>query len=109
MSRKLEGEIELAIDVLKLGGQNAAELAIKILERTLETSTKGFIVTDFFTDEAFRSLMAKVKSKRYSLGMSQGDLAKILGVSPAAIGQWERREGRPRPESFKKLQEFINE
>jgi len=109
MSRKLEGEIELAIDVLKLGGQNATELAIKILERALETSTKGLIIDGFFDDESFRSLIAKAKSKRYSLGMSQGDLAKILGVSPAAIGQWERREGRPRPESFKKLQEFINE
>jgi len=108
MSRKLEGEIELAIEVLKLGGQNATELAIKILERILASSAKGFVMTDF-SDESFRSVMAKVRSKRYELGLSQGDLAKMLGVSPASIGQWERREVTPRGEAFNKLQEFLND
>lgn len=40
--------------------------------------------------------MTGIKELRQRLGMSRGELAVALGVHPNAIGNWERREGKPR-------------
>jgi len=40
-----------------------------------------------------------IRSLRNRLGISQADLAKLVGVSTVAVGNWESGKSKPRPES----------
>jgi DNA-binding transcriptional regulator YiaG len=40
-----------------------------------------------------------IRSLRTRLGISQADLAKLVGVSAVAVGTWESGRSRPRPET----------
>jgi len=40
-----------------------------------------------------------IRSLRSRLGISQAELAKLVGVSTVAVGQWESGRARPRAES----------
>ena len=44
-----------------------------------------------------------LKEKRESLGMTQIDVSKAVGVSVAAYRLWEQGGGNPGPENLKKL------
>jgi len=40
-----------------------------------------------------------IRTLRKRLGISQADLAKLVGVSTVAVGTWESGRSRPRAES----------
>ena len=40
-----------------------------------------------------------IRALRSRLGISQAELAKLVGVSTVAVGQWESGRSRPRAES----------
>ena len=44
--------------------------------------------------------MSKIREARKALGISQGQLALMLGVTPGAVGQWEHGQTRPRAEKL---------
>jgi len=47
-------------------------------------------------DKIAENISSEIKQKRISLGLTQGQLAKILGVSPNTLARWERGELKPR-------------
>lgn len=53
------------------------------------------------------SLSSKLRSKRVSLGLSQRELAKKIGVTGTSISQWEREENIPKGASLFKLAEVL--
>lgn len=44
-----------------------------------------------------------IRSLRTRLGISQADLAKLVGVSAVAVGNWELGKSKPRDESKAKI------
>ena len=44
-----------------------------------------------------------IKAQRKRLGLSQAELAEILGVAVSAVGMWESGERRPRHETIPTL------
>ena len=51
--------------------------------------------------------MNKVKELRLNKGIQQKDLAISLGISQAAISDWERGKKNPKDENLRKLCEFF--
>lgn len=51
--------------------------------------------------------MNAIKVKRTQNGLSQADLAKLLGVSQQAITQWETGKAMPRGETLIKLADLF--
>lgn len=49
----------------------------------------------------------KIKVLRVQAGMTQTALAKALGVSQQAVGQWETGDGLPRAELLPKLAKLL--
>ena len=47
---------------------------------------------------------ASIRQARKAAGMTQRDLALVVGVSAAAVGHWERARWVPRPESWVQLE-----
>ena len=50
----------------------------------------------------------RIKLLREEKGLKQDELSKILGVSPSAIGMYERDEREPNDDITLKLAEFFN-
>lgn len=50
--------------------------------------------------------MNAIKNLRNSIGLSQADFAKAVGISQSAISQIERNLMRPKPDVAKKLVSF---
>jgi DNA-binding transcriptional regulator YiaG len=50
-------------------------------------------------DQVVRLSPRLLRSLRARLGISQADLAKLVGVSAVAVGTWETGRSKPRPES----------
>lgn len=48
-----------------------------------------------------------IKNKRISLGFTQSELAKIIGVTPVAISKWELGLTKPRPKYCQKLESVL--
>jgi len=55
------------------------------------------------TAENVRFSARSVKSQRERLGFSQADYAKLVGVSPMTIFNWEQGKSRPRQEQLASL------
>jgi transcriptional regulator with XRE-family HTH domain len=53
------------------------------------------------------TLSEKLKTCRTRLGISQGQLAKMLGVDVSTLGKWERGESHPTQKSLKIIESFI--
>lgn len=51
--------------------------------------------------------MKRIKELRLSKGLSQAELAKILGYNQTAIGKYERGELEPSIETMEKLCDFF--
>ncbi|MCX5885487.1 MAG: helix-turn-helix transcriptional regulator [Proteobacteria bacterium] len=54
-----------------------------------------------------KTLGEKIKSYRWSLGLTQKELAKRLGIDPTTLGKWERCESKPSKELLEKLNNFL--
>ena len=83
---------ELEHDVRALKAARAEEQVRTKIRAATETVAGGQAATIRMTPRLIRSL-------RNRLGISQAELAKLVGVSTVAVGQWESGRSRPRPES----------
>jgi transcriptional regulator with XRE-family HTH domain len=54
-----------------------------------------------------RKLGERIKLAREKMGLTQAQLAKKLGVSPGAVGQWEIERGVPATERLGALADFL--
>lgn len=79
------------------------------LERTiafLETQTRNSLqapkpITELNGDARFSA--RSVKAQRRRIGLSAAQYAKLVGVSPLTIYNWEHNKSRPRKEQFAAL------
>ena len=53
-------------------------------------------------------LGGRITKARQTLGMTQVELARRLGVDPGTLGKWERGEKKPTKEDTKKMSEILN-
>jgi transcriptional regulator with XRE-family HTH domain len=56
---------------------------------------------------ARRRLGERIKSAREKMGLTQGQVAKILGISRGAVGQWEIGLGAPATERLGMLSGYL--
>jgi transcriptional regulator with XRE-family HTH domain len=54
-----------------------------------------------------RTLGERILTARRLLGLSQGELARRLGVDPSTLGRWERDEARPSAKLSDNLSVFL--
>ena len=50
-----------------------------------------------------------LRKRRKALGLSQMDLAKLVGVSLLTVQIWERGVSKPKPENKEKLEQVLSE
>ena len=50
-----------------------------------------------------------LRERRKALGLSQMELARLVGVSLLTIQTWERGVSEPKPENREKLEQVLNE
>lgn len=67
-----------------------------LLERQRETQSRNAAV--------YRDAGAEIRSLRLAHGLTQHDTALLIGVSPTALGQWERGEAPPQ---VRRVKEFF--
>lgn len=48
-----------------------------------------------------------IRQFRYAHGYSARDMAKLIGVSPTSLREWERGDRQPSPEKEAKLRGFM--
>ena len=48
-----------------------------------------------------------IRQFRYTHGYSARDMAKLIGVSPTSLREWERGDRQPSPEKEAKLRGFM--
>jgi len=84
--------VELTGEVHALKAARVEEQARLKMRAAAETVASGPGTTIRMTPRLIRSL-------RKRLGISQAELAKLVGVSTVAVGQWEAERSRPRAES----------
>ena len=53
------------------------------------------------------SLMFNISRARKEKGLTQADLAKMVGVSQAAVAKWESGESSPKPETLEKIKSAL--
>ena len=66
----------------------------------LKAQQRKHVATPQADDEAVESVRfssKSVRSQRKRLGLSAADYAKLVGVSPLTIYNWEQGKNRPRP------------
>jgi DNA-binding transcriptional regulator YiaG len=74
--------------------------AIKAARAEEKTKTKIKAATEIVVGEqTVRMSPRLIRSVRNRLGISQAKLAKLVGVSTLAVGNWELGKTKPRPES----------
>jgi DNA-binding transcriptional regulator YiaG len=83
---------ELEHEVRALKAARAEEQIKTKIRAATETVAGGQATTVRMTPRLIRAL-------RHRLGISQTELAKLVGVSTVAVGQWESGRSRPRAES----------
>ena len=83
---------ELAHEVRALKAARAEEQIRTKIRAATETVAGQQAATIRMTPRLIRAL-------RKRLGISQAELAKLVGVSTVAVGQWESGRSRPRAES----------
>lgn len=98
----LRESMQMAIDILRTDAPNKVDIAIRMLEVSLTTRRVTGVIGVYTED-----LPERIRAARANLGMSQGQFAKHIGVSPALVGQWERGEGKPTMKNARKLAEVL--
>jgi len=83
---------ELAHEVHALTAARTEEQIKTKIRTATETVASGQAMTIRMTPRLIRAVRGR-------LGISQADLAKLVGVSTVAVGQWESGRSRPRSES----------
>lgn len=57
---------------------------------------------------SWKQFMVQVKKRRTARGYSLREMAKIVGLSPAALSRFERRDCRPGLRATTKIAEFLD-
>ena len=59
----------------------------------------------------FRSLVqtGRLGERREAVGLSQGDLARAIGVNPSTVSRWEIGARRPRPRHAVAVLELLDD
>ncbi len=55
-----------------------------------------------------KAIGARIKQARHNKGLSQHDLALLLGITAGAVGQWEIGANLPQMSTFQKLVEVLD-
>lgn len=55
-----------------------------------------------------RQLMVQMKQERIRQGMTQGQMAAIIGRTQSQIARWERHENVPRIDTFVAMADALN-
>lgn len=50
-----------------------------------------------------------LREARESFGLTQGELGRLVGISPSALGMYEQGRRRPGPKSRARIREFFRE
>ena len=101
-------EIKAAIQATaKAVAQHRREIAklkrqIRDQEKKIASLQKGK-PTPQKVDESVRFSARSVKAQRTRLGLSAADYARLVGVSPLTIYNWEHGKSRPRQEQLAQL------
>ena len=103
--RETKGLISKTVAELRRLRQRVAALerelrAIKAARAEEKAKTKIKAATETVVGEqTVRMSPRLIRSVRNRLGVSQAKLAKLVGVSTLAVGNWELGKTKPRPES----------
>ena len=103
--RETRGLIAKHVADLRRLRQRVAEMerelrAIKTARAEEQIKRKVKAAVETVADEqAVRLSPRLIRSLRGRLGISQTELAKLVGVSAVAVGSWESGKSKPRPES----------
>ena len=82
--------------------QRDQDKKIALLESQLSKSAAATVTSDDESGGA-RFTARSVKAQRRRTGLAAADYAKLVGVSPLTIYNWENNKSRPRKEQFAKL------
>jgi DNA-binding transcriptional regulator YiaG len=77
------------------------KLAILAAQTRKTISYPAAAIEDLYGDNRFSA--RSVRAQRRRTGLSAADYAKLVGVSPLTIYNWENQKSRPRQEQFKAL------
>lgn len=77
------------------------ERKVSLLERKVLQKAPLSLARD--ADARVRFTAKGLRSQRKRLGLSASDYAKLLGVTPQSIYNWERKASRPRKEQIARL------
>lgn len=50
-----------------------------------------------------------LREARESFGLTQGELGRLVGISPSALGMYEQGRRRPGPKNRARIREFFRE
>ncbi|MGI5927696.1 MAG: helix-turn-helix transcriptional regulator [Thermacetogeniaceae bacterium] len=56
-----------------------------------------------------KRVMEDLRKRRKALGLSQMELARLVGVSLLTVQTWERGVSEPKPENREKLEQVLSE
>ena len=83
--------------------QRANEKKLAYLEAQARKSVSGPVAVVESSDGDTRFSARSVAPQRRRTGLSAADYAKLVGVSPLTIYNWEHNKSRPRQGQFKSL------
>jgi DNA-binding transcriptional regulator YiaG len=83
--------------------QRANEKKLAYLEAQARKSVSGPVAAIESSESDTRFSARSVRAQRRRTGLSAADYAKLVGVSPLTIYNWEHNKSRPRQGQFKSL------
>ena len=89
---------------LKRQVRDQEKLLASLSGRAVAPKSNGVVRKDLdLGDDGLRFSAKSVKSQRRRAGLSAADYAKLVGVTPLTIYNWENGKSRPRKEQFAAL------
>ncbi len=83
--------------------QRDHEKKLEFLAAQTRKTSAGPVATGHELNGSTRFSARSVRAQRRRTGLSAADYAKLVGVSPLTIYNWEHNKSRPRNEQFKSL------
>jgi excisionase family DNA binding protein len=74
-----------------------------------KSTLEKYLTDNRLKTEYIRKLGQKLKSVRIKLGLSQPELADILGVSSAAVSRWEHGNRSPRAKHSQQILRWLEQ
>lgn len=103
-TNKAVAQYRREITNLKRQVREQEKLIAALSGKAVTRKTNGVVRKDLDLGEEGQRFSAKsVKSQRRRAGLSAADYAKLVGVTPLTIYNWENGKSRPRKEQFAAL------